>query len=216
MGGTTLGILLAGGRGTRLGLGVPKALARVGGITLLERALDTLGRCCERVVVVAPRDLELAALPSAVGGGAVTRAFDPGEGPLGATVAALAAGAFTRAALLGVDFPLMRAEMIAGLLARLAYGGAGEAAPPAVVPAPDGGPQPLAAAYAWSAVVALAEAFGRGERSIVTAVTDLGPRLLHAGELSDLPGGLENFLNLNRPEDLAAAERLLRERAALP
>ena len=38
----TLGILLAGGRGTRLGLGVPKALAPWAGGTLLSHALATL------------------------------------------------------------------------------------------------------------------------------------------------------------------------------
>jgi molybdopterin-guanine dinucleotide biosynthesis protein A len=183
---------------------------------LLERALDTLGRCCDRVVVVAPRDLDPGPLPAATGRGVtVSRAFDAGEGPLGGAVASLGAGPFACAVLLGVDFPLMRSEALATLLARLAYSGAGDPAPPAVVPAPDGGPQPLAAVYAWSAVVALAEAFGRGERSIVAAVANLGPRLLSATELADLPGGLENFLNLNRPEDRVAAERLLKERAAL-
>ena len=34
----TLGVLLAGGRGSRLAHGVPKALVRVGGLTLFERA----------------------------------------------------------------------------------------------------------------------------------------------------------------------------------
>src|SRR5437588_594832 len=37
-----VGILLAGGRGSRLGLGRPKALAEVAGATLLERALAIL------------------------------------------------------------------------------------------------------------------------------------------------------------------------------
>ena len=53
----TLGILLAGGRGRRLGLGPPKALASWAGGTLLDHALATLRAACDEVVVSAPREL---------------------------------------------------------------------------------------------------------------------------------------------------------------
>jgi molybdopterin-guanine dinucleotide biosynthesis protein A len=209
----TLGIVLAGGRGSRLGLEVPKAMARVGGQTLLERAIATLVGC-DAVVVVAPRDLGIEVPVSTGRGQELRKAHDVGEGPLGGVTAALGVARCERAVLLGVDFPLMRYEMIDALLVRLAYAGAGAAAPPAVVPAPDGVLQPLAAVFAWSALEALAEAHGRGERSIVAAVENLGPRVLDEQALANLPGGLENFLNLNRPEDLTRAERLLNARTA--
>ena len=41
-----LGIVLAGGQGKRLGLGVPKALARLVDETLLQRACRILGGFC--------------------------------------------------------------------------------------------------------------------------------------------------------------------------
>jgi len=171
---------------------------------------------CDAVVVVAPRDLGIEVPARTARGQELRMAHDAGEGPLGGVTAALGVAGCDRAVLLGVDFPLMRYEMLDSLLVRLAYAGAGEAAPPAVVPAPDGVLQPLAAVYAWSALEALAEAHGRGERSIVAAVENLGPRVLDERALADLPGGLENFLNLNRPEDLARAEsRLIARTAAL-
>src|SRR5438132_2343792 len=42
----TLGVIVAGGRGRRLGLEVPKALAAAGGMTLLDRAVATLEEVC--------------------------------------------------------------------------------------------------------------------------------------------------------------------------
>src|SRR2546428_14127229 len=75
------GIGLAGGRGERLGLGVPKACAEVAGRTLLERAVATLAEVCADVVVVAPAGLDPGPTPA-------RRAFDaprrarPPPGPL--------------------------------------------------------------------------------------------------------------------------------------
>ena len=55
----TLGILVAGGQGSRLGLGIPKALAPFAGGTLLSHALATLRTASDEVVVCAPRSLAL-------------------------------------------------------------------------------------------------------------------------------------------------------------
>src|SRR5205814_1218577 len=55
----TLGVVLAGGRGTRLGLDVPKALATCGGRTLLARApLERARATGERSLIVACRMLD--------------------------------------------------------------------------------------------------------------------------------------------------------------
>lgn len=50
----TLGVLLAGGHGTRLGAGIPKALVTLGSETLLARARRTLDAVCDECVVCAP------------------------------------------------------------------------------------------------------------------------------------------------------------------
>jgi molybdopterin-guanine dinucleotide biosynthesis protein A len=196
--GRTLGILLAGGHGSRLALGLPKALVRVGGLTLLERALAVLGALCDEVVVTAAADL---ALPVA---GSQHVADPPGcSGPLAGLVAGLEARPFERAIALGVDFPLMRAGMLRALADRLA-------GHPAVVPVPDGLPQPLAAAYAPRAVGPLAASLAAGERAALPAVERLRPLAVPDQELALLDGGLDCFLNLNRPEDLVRAEAMLR------
>jgi molybdopterin-guanine dinucleotide biosynthesis protein A len=196
----TLGVLLAGGQGSRLTRGMPKALVRVGGLTLLERALAVLGAVCDEVVVAAPSRL---ALPSA----GVGRVADPPgcEGPLGGLVAGLQARPYERAVALGVDFPLMRPGMLRALAGRLG-------SHPGVVPAPGGMLQPLAAVYAPRAAGRLAECLAAGERAVVPAATLLGPLVMQDEDLARLDGGLDCFFNLNTPEDRTRAEALLRSR----
>lgn len=190
-----LGVLVAGGRGRRLGLGVPKALVTVGGRTLLERALATLGAVCDEVVVAAPASLELPV-------DAAVRAFDPSgaEGPLAGVVAGLGARPHQTAIVLGVDFPFMRSAVLATLLDRLA-----EAA--ALMPAPGGVPQPLAAACGSAAQAGLAAALANGERSITRAMLALPARLVDADTLAAWGIDPRDFFNLNLAADLAWAER---------
>jgi molybdopterin-guanine dinucleotide biosynthesis protein A len=213
---TLLGVLVAGGRGARLGLDVPKALVRVAGRSLLDRSLDCLAALCDHVVVAAPATMELE-LPRGNGGPRprVTRATDPvgGEGPLAGLVAGMGSESFERAIVLGVDFPLILPSTLAALVAHLgAFGSAAAEGPSAVVPAPRGVSQPLAAAYAAAARDPLERAFASGERSVVAAVASLDPVLLRDDELEGLPGGLESFFNLNTASDLAEAERRLAAR----
>ena len=192
----TLGVIVAGGRGVRLGLGRPKAFAEIGGMTLLARAERTLAALCDAIVIAAPASLELPPHRFA-------RVTDVGDAsvPLAGLVAGLAARPFARAVALGVDFPLMRPEMLAALLARLASRAA-------VIPTPGGVAQPLAAAYAPVAAAALAASLARGERAVTVAALALDPLIVGDGELSRLEGGSACFFNLNTPDDLAEAERI--------
>ena len=197
------GGILAGGAGARLGLG-PKALVPLGGMTLLERAIATLRDACDTIAVsVSParpipgsllRGVEVAADPAGA------------EGPLAGLVAALAGRSWERAVVLGVDFPLARPVALRELL-RLLEGHA------AVLPAPGGRIQPLLAAYSPGALRHLEAAFAGGERSVVAALGALATRVLDDAALARLPGGLENWLNVNTLAELAEAARRLEARA---
>jgi len=72
-----LGCVLAGGRSSRFGS--DKALAEVGGRTLLAHAVDLLGGWCEYVVVAGRETAPAPTLPD----------VHPGRGPLGGLAAAL-------------------------------------------------------------------------------------------------------------------------------
>lgn len=197
----TLGVLVAGGAGARLGLGVPKALVRIGGTTLLARAIATLASACDEVVVVAPATLALPADPRA------RRVDDPPgmSGPLAGMVAGFAAASWERAFVLGVDFPFLTAATVKALLDRF---GAARGAD-AVVPTPGGVAQPLAAAYAPPARDVLAARLAAGERAPGRAIAALSVLALDGEALGSLPGGADAFFNLNTPADLAAARACL-------
>ena len=207
---STLGVLVAGGRGRRLGLGVPKALATLDGRTFLERTLEALAGACDEVVVALPAGMELPlggvrrvddlAGASDEGGG-----DERGAGPLAGLLAGLASGPFERAVALGVDYPRMTSDVLAGL-ARLMREEAARTSIDGLVPRVDGRLQPLAAVYAPSALAPLRDYFDSGGRGLMGGIGRLAlaipdePALRAAfGE-----GAPEAFANVNTPEALAA------------
>jgi molybdopterin-guanine dinucleotide biosynthesis protein A len=93
------GILLVGGSSTRFGS--PKALARLAGETLAERAWRLLGEVCEeRIAVGRAANLPFAALP------------DEGTGPVAAIAVGLRAAAHDVALVVPVDMPLLTADAL--------------------------------------------------------------------------------------------------------
>ncbi len=192
-----LGILLAGGRGTRLRAGVPKALAMCAGRTLLARALGVLESCCDRVVVVAPSKMALPVPRS-------TRVGDPpGDGgPLPALAAALDARRYDEVCVLSVDLPLLSAEGLIALRAKRETGHGVAAWPGGIL-------QPLAIWLLPEAGAGLLRTIRAGEQSATRAIEELFLRVVEDDELATMPGGIDAWLNVNTPEDLARAEATL-------
>ncbi len=200
----TFGILLAGGAGSRLGSGAPKADFVLRGMTLRDRALSTLAAVCDEIVIVSPRSRAPA---DAVEGARWVE--DEGVGPLSGIVAGLNAAAFDRAIVLAVDFPMVRPELFHALLDQLDRKSAS-----AVMCSTAGIPQPLVAVFAPAAAGALHDAFEAGERSITRAMVVLGAVIVGDEFVAAHGGGPDELLNVNTKEDAAAAERALAEREA--
>ena len=206
--GTRAGIVLAGGRGTRLGPGPPKALRPFGNTTLLARTVQMLGARCDRVWVAVPPVFPLPPGP-------YVRADDldvSGGGPLAGLVPALeqaAIGGASIAFVLAVDMPEIGPVHL-DVLERALDPQEGPRAtspmfkPAAAVPKTSRGPEPLVGAYrpAWAAPI-LRESWKRGERSVHRALTDLGSRLvlLDAEREEEWPGGAQTLAGVNTPED---------------
>ena len=181
-----VGIVLAGGAGRRMG-GVDKAALRVGGVTLLDRVLAAARPVCDRLVVVGP------VRPTGVAGVTFVMDAEPGGGPGAAVSAGLAATPGAGVVLvLAADLPLLTAGHLRSLLAALDAAGAGAAAAH-----DEGGPNPLLAAYAGPALATRAGALQAGARAGALLPPDVVAVDLDRATF-----------NVNRPEDLAAAERL--------
>ena len=191
------GLVLAGGSARRMG-GADKAALTVGGIALLDRVLTAARPVCDRLVVVG------AVRPTAVGGVEFVAEAQPGRGPVPAVLTGVAASPGCDVVLvMATDLPLLGSGHLRRLVAALDQPGVEAAAA-----ADEGGPNPLLAAYRLPGL--LARVGGSAPGSGWPARRLLPPSVM-AVELGAAT------VNVNRPEDLAAAEVLvgLDERAVV-
>ncbi len=171
-------------------MGENKALLRLAGETLVERALGKLGQVCQ-VTAIAGGVPELARY-----GRLVVDRFE-GEGPLGGIVSALEQSGYEWNLFLAVDMP---AIPVAALRQLLAVSGAPRQVTLAVAA---GRVQPLCGVYSRRALPVLRAELLKGNRRVRAAVEATGS--YEYWEAAD-PAW---FANLNTPQDFKDAERLV-------
>lgn len=199
-----LGAVLAGGRSRRYGS--PKALARVGGVRLIERAVQAVAAAADCTVIVASEQEPYGYLGLPVRGDE-----RPDTGPLGGIHAAVRwarMDGFAAALVVACDMPFVPA----GLLRELAS----HVGPAAVsVPASPSrrGLEPLCAAYGTECLAAIESALDRGDRSVISFFEAVDVRILPLQAVSRWGDPSRLFYNVNRPQDRRRAERWAADRA---
>src|SRR5579864_1692887 len=200
---SSAGIVLAGGRSSRMG--TPKAALEWHGSTLLRRTVGILARATGGpVVVVRAHGQELPDLP-----GDVHIVDDPreGKGPVQGLAAGLGAlaGHADVAFVSSTDMPFLHPAFIRRVL-RAVHEGADVGLPIA-----RGYPQPLAAAYRTS-LAAIAEQLVKEDRLRPAflfeqcQVTRLDEAALRDDPvLAALDPGLDSVVNVNEPDDYRTA-----------
>ena len=171
-------MLLVGGASTRFGS--PKALARIGGETLAERAWRLLGEVCDERLAVGKTADGLELPFELIDDGSTVRA------PLAGLVAGLRAARTDVAVVIPVDLPLLTAGALHELAARCKD---------AAVP-PSG---PLPGAYRRSALPALERALAAEALRLRDVLEQLDVAVVSIDETQ--------LANVNKPTDL---ERLAR------
>jgi molybdopterin-guanine dinucleotide biosynthesis protein A len=169
------GILLVGGASSRFG--APKALARLGGETLAERAWRLLVETCDETIAVGKR-ADALPLPFPV-----LDDESPVRAPIAGLVAGLHAARNDVSVVLPVDVPLLTPQSVAALAAACAD---------AAVP-PTG---PLPAAYRKSALSVLQARLAAGRLALRDALEELDVCVV---ELDP-----RELANVNTPADLEA------------
>ena len=197
-----LGVVLAGGRGSRLGGAKPTA--ELAGRPLISYPLGALAGAGLGAFVVAKPGSDLRGRPLLPMARQRTTAFEAVEvvvepeeptHPLAGIVAALRHAA-APLVVIGCDFPFVPPALLRALA---------DAPEPLVVPAPGGELQPLVARWTPALLPALEAALDR-EEPLRRTVAALSPRLLDDAEFAPFGDPARVFFNVNTPTDLRAAE----------
>ena len=178
MAGAWVGAVLTGGASRRMGR--DKATIEIEGEPMAARvAAALIAAGAAEVVTVGPPVAGLASIAEA----------EPGQGPLGAVVAAIRWAGGRVVLVAACDLIAPDPASFAAVVDAL------DAHADAAVPIVSGRAQPLAAAYSPSAVDALTAAYASGERSISAALRGL--------RVSDVSGiDAEAFRDADEPGDL--------------
>jgi molybdopterin-guanine dinucleotide biosynthesis protein A len=198
----TAAAILAGGLSRRMGR--PKAFIELAGRPIIERVIAVLRETFPEVFIVSAEREAFAPLGLRVVPDQHARA-----GPLGGAHAALAAAEREQVLIVGCDMPFLNAP----LLRRIAERAAGR---DAAVPRGPDGLHPLHAVYGKRALAPIAAALDRGALKFVDVLPALDVAEIAEDEMRALDPDLLSLFNVNRPEDLARAEELIRRRARVP
>jgi molybdopterin-guanine dinucleotide biosynthesis protein A len=192
--GEIVGVVLAGGDGSRIGGDKPGAI--LAGKTLGDRALDVLESAFEEVVL----SVEYGA--SGACGRRIVRDQRHGLGPLAALEAVLEAFDARSVFLLACDLPMVDRRVVERIARAATAARAAEAT--ATIGASGGRCQPLCGVYSADCLEVVRERLDSRQLSMHGL---LGVLTVKEVDLDDLGSNL--LMNVNRTEDLERAQRLL-------
>lgn len=202
MGSTAISaIILAGGRGERLG-GRDKATLALGGRTLVQRAADTLASLSDDVIVVRRADQSLM-----VDGARVVTDLTPYQGVLAGIAAGLEAARHDWALTVACDMPFLNLTFIHHMIA---LASAPDLA--AIVPQLQVGQEPLHALYHKRCLPSLRRALEACERRVRSFYAELPVHYVLESEIRTFDSEMLTFYNINTADELDwAAAKLAAE-----
>jgi molybdopterin-guanine dinucleotide biosynthesis protein A len=203
---TTGGIVLCGGRSTRMGS--PKALLPFGDETMLQRVVRLLGTVVSPLVVVAAPDQSLPDLPAAV---SITRDEREGRGPLEGLRAGLKAlpASVGAAYVTSCDVPLLVPAFVQHMIELV---GDAEIAVMEI----DGFAHPLSAVYRRSTLPYVETLLAEDRLRPVFLFDAVKTRRVRPEEMISVDPQLLTLRNLNTREDYEEALRSVRLSASAP
>jgi len=201
-----IGFVQAGGGSTRFGQ--DKALAELGGKTMLVRTTELVAKVCDTAQIVAPAGRYQGA-PTVV----IEDRY-PGEGPLGGIITALSVATTMApraewALIVSCDMPFLTSDFLTFLCRR-----AETSSKQVIVPASASGLEPLCAVWNLAAEPTIRAAFDSGVRKVTEAMKRLPMEVLDEREWKRFDNENRMFWNMNTPADFEEARRILGETRA--
>ena len=188
------GVINAGGRSTRMG--TDKALLRLGGKTLIEWTVETLGTIFPAIIIVsndreAVQDIGIPVFADLI----------PNAGPLGGIYTGLSVAADTSAFFVACDMPFLSRAFITYLRD---YPGDYDA----LVPRTRDGFHPLHAVYTKACLPKIQTLLNAGSFKVDRLFNDVSVCYVDEAIIRGFDPDLLCLLNVNYPEEFAEAERL--------
>lgn len=181
------GIILAGGRSSRMG--GDKTLMSYQQETLIERTVKEMKKVADEIIISSNHTAKYG-IPGTV----EVADIYPGMGPLGGIHAGLLASSKPHAFVVACDMPLFKAELAFYLLERcMAYD--------VVVPTTRGRWEPLCAVYSRKCIKPIEEHLQAGIRTAYEFYDQVRVLKVSEAQLDKIGQPEEMFYNLNTPED---------------
>lgn len=190
------GIILAGGASRRMGRN--KALLELEGQKLVARVAAALRVLTDDILIVSndPEPYRFLHLP-------IISDIQSGYGPLMGLYSGLKAARGELSLLVAVDMPFLSSDFL-NFLISLAPGY------DVVIPQAHDRLHPLCAVYRKrTCLPAIEEAISRGQRRLIAFHPSVKVRLVDEAALRQIDPDLRSLINVNTPEELAAARALL-------
>jgi molybdopterin-guanine dinucleotide biosynthesis protein A len=191
-------VVLAGGQSRRLG--VDKALLKLDGEWLLARILNTLAKVSDDLLVVSDHREKLTHLEVPI-----VSDVRPGLGALGGIYSGLRAMRYQRGLFLACDMPLLNPELLRYMILLSSDFDV-------VIPRVAGNVEPLHAIYSKVCAEPIAETLARGKQRIIHFFDQVRVRYVEEQEIEPFDPQHLAFFNINTPQDLEIARRLLQRR----
>jgi len=201
-----VGVLLAGGKSSRMG-GGDKCLRELGGKKILARTIERLGPQVAEIVINAngdPTRFDSFDLP------VIADDITGFQGPLAGVHAGLQwvkanrPGA-TYVVTVATDTPFFPEDLVSRFLS------ARDDASSFCIAQSDEGTHPVIGLWPLELAEALEDSLRRGERKVTTWTKDHGAQPVFFSDIKVGGRTIDPFFNINAPEDLAEAEQLLSE-----
>jgi len=190
--------IIAGGQSRRMGR--DKAFVDLAGKPLIEHVIERsadLGQAETILITNKPAQYARLGLP-------MYRDLLPEKGSLGGIYTALAQASSPDVLVLACDMPFVNTDLLRYLVDQI------RADIDIIVPRVDGYPQGLHAIYKTTCIEPIAEQLAADQLKIIRFYDQMRVRYLDESDYAASDPLGRSFANLNTPEELAEAERLLR------